>query len=77
MEIAFTPQINEFRGVKSVQLNLVDIRPDRESRQRSGAGRALYDKFTAGQPLTPEEAAALTPDRADFTALWRYLVAPA
>lgn len=77
VEIAFTPQINEFRGVKSVQLNLVDIRPDRESRQRSGAGRALYDKFTAGQPLTPEEAAALTPDRADFTALWRYLVAQA
>ena len=77
VEIAFTPQINEFRGVKSVQLNLVDIRPDRESRQRSGAGRALYDKFTAGQPLTSEEAAALTPDRADFTALWRYLVAQA
>ena len=77
VEIAFTPQINEFRGVKSVQLNLVDIRPDRESRQRSGTGRALYDKFTAGQPLTPEEAAALTPDRADFTALWRYLVAQA
>ncbi len=77
VEIAFTPQINEFRGVKSVQLNLVDIRPDRESRQRSGAGRALYDKFTAGQPLTSEETAALTPDRADFTALWRYLVAQA
>ena len=77
VEIAFTPQINEFRGVKSVQLNLLDIRPDRESRQRSGTGRALYDKFTAGQPLTPEEAAALTPDRADFTALWRYLVAQA
>ena len=25
VEVAFTPQINEFRGVRSVQLNLVDI----------------------------------------------------
>lgn len=77
VEVAFTPQINEFRGVRSVQLNLVDIRPDQESRQKSGTGRALYDKFTAGERLTPEEAAVLLPAREDFSALWRYLASQA
>ena len=75
VEIAFTPQINEYRGVKSVQLNLVDIRPDRVSRANTGAGRALYEKFTQGQRLTAQEAALLMPRREDFTALWRYLAA--
>ena len=77
MEVAFTPQINEFRGVRSVQLNLVDIRPDRETRRRSGTARALYDKFAAGERLNPDEAAALLPEREDFSALWRYLAAQA
>ena len=38
VEVAFTPQINEFRGVRSVQLNLVDIRPDRETRREKRHG---------------------------------------
>ena len=28
VDLAFTPQINEYRGQRMVQLNLVDIRPD-------------------------------------------------
>lgn len=48
VDIAFTPQINEYRGQRMVQLNLVDIRPDesagarRTKRARSmpGTGRA-------------------------------------
>ena len=75
VEVAFTPQINEFRGIRSVQLNLVDIRPDRESRERYGAGRQLYERFTDNQPLTAREAALLLPARSEFAAVWRYLTA--
>jgi len=72
IQIAFTPQINEYRGMRSVQLNMVDLRqadldgPD-----------GLYRKFTAGQALTAQEAALLLPDRTDFSDLWRYLAANA
>ena len=37
VDIAFTPQINEYRSVRSVQLNLVDIRPDKAFREAQGA----------------------------------------
>ena len=77
VEVAFTPQINEFRGLKSVQLNLVDIRPDQLSRTRSGQGQALFEKFQTGQALSAAEVAALLPGREDFAALWRYLTAHA
>ena len=75
VEVAFTPQINEFRGNRSVQLNLVDIRPDRESREWARSDRDLTTRFDQGQDLTAEEAARLLPDRVDFAAVWRYLTA--
>ena len=37
VDIAFTPQINEYRSVRSVQLNLVDIRPDTGLPRGAGA----------------------------------------
>ena len=69
VEVAFTPQINEFRANRSVQLNLVDLRPDQ------GESWRLYERYAAGQELTKEEAAMLLPSRGDFAALWRYLMA--
>jgi len=67
VEAAFTPQINEFRSNRSVQLNLVDLRPDQ------GESWRMYERYAAGQTLTREEAAMLLPDRSDFAVLWRYL----
>ena len=72
IQIAFTPQINEYRGMRSVQLNMVDLRQAHEN-----GPEALYRKFAAGQALTAEEAALLLPDRADFSDLWRYVAANA
>ena len=40
VDIAFTPQINEYRSMRSVQLNLVDIRPDKAFREAQGHDRA-------------------------------------
>ena len=77
VEVAFTPQINEYRGMRSVQLNLVDIRPDRESREQMQTARRLYDRFAGGQSLAVWEVSQLLPVRSDFTAVWRYLTANA
>lgn len=67
VEVAFTPQINEFRSMRSVQLNVVDLRPDQ------GAAWHIYERHAAGLPLDREQATALIPKRSDFAALWRYL----
>ena len=72
VDIAFTPQINEFRGERSVQMNVTDIRPScsAEASVDTGAYRALVENR-----ITPAEAAALLPDRATLAMIWRYLAA--
>ena len=70
VDVAFTPQINEYRGWRSVQLQVCDLRP---ALTRAQAERALFEKFRRGETLTPVEAAALLPSREEFVVLWRYL----
>ena len=70
VDVAFYPQINEYRGWRSVQRQVADLR---SSLTRAQAERALYEKFRRGEELTPREAAALTPSREEFAGLWRYL----
>ncbi len=77
VDIAYTPQINEYRGVRTVQLNLLDIRPDEPSRSHLKAGKTLYRRHTQGQALLPEEVDGLLPTRQDFVIVWRYLIANA
>ncbi len=72
VDIAFTPQINEFRGERSVQMNVLDIRPSCAaecSPENSG-----YHALQSGK-LTPQAAAALLPERAMLVMVWRYLAA--
>ena len=75
VDIAFTPQINEYRGMRSVQLNLVDIRPEKTVRDAQGHDRALYRRHLAGEALSCDEAGELLPTRQEFVAVWRYLSA--
>jgi len=70
IDVVFYPQINEFRGMRSVQLQIIDLRP---ARTRAQAERAVYEKYQQGRPLTRDEAHTLLPTRAEFVALWRYL----
>ena len=74
VDVAFTPQVNEYRGWRSVQLQVCDLRP---ALTRAQAEQALYEKFPRGDQLTPDEAEALLPSREEFVALWRYLKARA
>ncbi len=75
VELAFTPQINEFRGSRSVQLNVVDLRLSRFLRDETEDERGLYRRFARREHLEPGEAARLLPTRNEFVAVWRYLIA--
>lgn len=74
VDVAFTPQINEFRGARTVQLQVCDIRP---APTRAEAEYALYERLRRGEDLSAREAERLIPSRTEFAALWRYLGAHA
>ena len=70
VDVAFYPQINDFRGVRSVQLQVVDLR---HALTRAQLEQSIYEKYRRGEPLSPDEALSLLPTRAEFVCLWRYL----
>ncbi len=72
VDVAFQPQVNEFRGERSVQLNILDIRPSCQA--PCSPDIRDYRALRAGS-LTPAQAAALLPDRVRLGLVWRYLAA--
>ena len=72
VDVAFQPQINEFRGERSVQMNIMDIRPSckADCPMTVAAYQLLWD-----EKLTCELACRLLPDRATLATVWRYLAA--
>ena len=71
VDVAFYPQINDFRGVRTIQLQVVDLclAPSRAQLEQ-----AIYDKYRQGEHLTQEEVRFLLPSRGDFVGLYRWLV---
>ena len=75
VDVAFVPQINEFRDERSVQMNILDIRPACTAPCSPELGS--YHALRAGS-LTPAMAQALLPERATLAMVWRFLAsAPA
>ncbi len=72
VDIAFVPQVNEFRGERSVQMNVLDIRPSCTAEASPELG--LYHALLQNR-ITAEAAAALLPSRAMLATVWRYLAA--
>jgi len=72
VDIAFTPQINDFRGERTVQMNVLDIRPCCAAECSPECGS--YHAMIRGN-LTPAIARELCPDRATLALVWRYLAA--
>ncbi len=70
VDVAFQPQVNEFRGERTVQLNVLDIRPHCSAPCScdSRSYRAL-----CADTLTKLEAAELLPERTTLGFVWRYL----
>ena len=72
VDVAFTPQINEFRGERSVQMNVQDIRPSCSA--PCSPETAGYHALVTGR-LTREIAEVLLPERSTLAMVWRYLAA--
>jgi len=70
VDVAFYPQINDFRGRRDLQLQIVDLRL---APSRAQLERAIYEKYSRGEELTTEEARFLLPSRGDFVGLYRWL----
>jgi len=71
VDVAFIPQINEFRGEHSVQMNVVDIRPHCTAEACCDA--IGYRALRSGT-IDADQAALLLPDRATLGMVWRYLI---
>ncbi len=74
VDVAFNPQINEFRGEQSVQLNILDIRPHCNADCQPDT--SLYHALLENR-ISPADAARLLPSRAVLATVWRYLAANA
>ena len=70
VDVAFQPQVNEYRNERTVQMNVQDIRPSCAA--TCSADMSSYRSFRRGE-VTAEQAARLTPDRAKLGMVWRYL----
>ncbi len=70
VDVAFHPQINEYRGIRSVQMNMIDIRPS--CRAECSWEAAAYRAMIAGE-LTAQHASSLLPERHTLVMIWRYL----
>ena len=71
VDVAFNAQINEFRGERTVQMNVLDIRPS--CCAESSPEMLEYPRIRTG--LSPAAAEALLPDRVTLGDVWRYLAA--
>ena len=72
VDVAFHPQINEFRGERSVQLSILDIRP--ACKAACDPDLTAYRALREGT-LDAAGAESLLPDRATLGMVWRYLTA--
>ncbi len=72
VDVAFYPQINEFRSERTVQLNVLDIRPACVA--VCSPKTSDYRALRRGT-LSAQSASALMPDRTTLGMVWRYLAA--
>ena len=70
VDVAFIPQVNEFRGERTAQMNITDIRP--ACTAEADCCCSGYRQMQKGL-LTPDIAQKLLPDRAELGLVWRYL----
>ena len=70
VDVAFIPQVNEFRGERTPQMNVTDIRPSCDA--EADCCCTGYRELQNGS-LRADLASQLLPDRATLGLVWRYL----
>ena len=73
VDAAFYLQINEFRGRRSVQMQMVDIRPSLTCSGREEESLHLLRRCIRGEKLRPRDVVRLQPARAQCVRAWRTL----
>lgn len=73
VDAAFYLQINEFRGSRTVQLQMVDIRPSLCASGREQEALTLAHRCADGKAVSLREARRALPTREQFAAAWRFL----
>ena len=73
VDAAFYLQINEFRGTRTVQLQLIDLRASLDPSAREAEAMQLCDTLISGGTIAAKDAARLTPAHEQFVRLWRTL----
>ena len=74
VDAAFYLQVNEFRGSRTVQLQMVDIRPSLSASSREQECLTLVEQCAAGEPVSARNAHRMLPSREQYAAVWRSLV---
>ncbi len=70
VDVAFVPQVNDFRGERTVQLNILDIRPSCAA--PCGIDTSRY-RALLNDTLTAQQARSLLPERSTLGFIWRFL----
>ena len=73
VDAAFFLQINEFRSQRSIQLQLIDLRPSLDPSGRENEALTLCRELIGGGTLSPRDAARALPSRDQFVRAWRIL----
>ena len=73
VDAAFYLQVNEFRSQRSIQLQLIDLRPSLDPSGRESEALSLCRALTGGGVLSPRDAARALPSRDQFVRAWRVL----
>ena len=73
VDAAFYLQINEFRGNRSIQLQLIDLRPSLAPSGKELDALRLVDRAVRGDEISPKDARRLLPAREQFVSAWRTL----
>lgn len=75
LDIVFSAEINHYKGNKSVQLVIRDVKWAQREEQADADALALYRRFREGAQLARQEAAELTPTRDELVAVFRHIKA--
>ncbi len=72
-DVAFYLQVNEFRGSRTVQLQVVDLRPSLQCSAREEESLLLLRRLRQGQSISYKDALRMLPTRQQCVAAWRHL----
>ena len=73
VDAAFYLQVNEFRSQRSLQLQLIDLRPSLEASGRENEALTLCRTLIGGGTLSSRDASRALPSREQFVRAWRVL----